>query len=490
MQLGQETSATRMVGFSLNGAMGDAIKECLSDAIEPASDVSAPDGAVSLCVAAVEGLGHAARNSLCQARRLFPLAPILLIGGEEATDRAWINEGLADAWIPATDDRDVVSKKLRPLLDEHHRLAALSATVRSAFADKHLLLTGGTGFLGSRLVWDLLRCTNASVTLLQRPETKRPKGFLPGISDAFDGRIQRVTGSITLPDLGLSSDAANPLRETVDEFWHIGAVTDFEEILRERIFRANVTGTENALAFASGISHLKRFIHVSTAFTAGKPTEKDPVRETLHAPPISFRNPYEESKHIAEQRVADSGLPWLLLRPSILVGDLLTGRSDGKTIYNVAKAVRLASLLRKRREERFPGSVNGAFRVALNPNAEKNLIPVDMVSELMLRLRANAKPKSIFHLSHPQPILLKTLVNAIAEELQLQDYCIVENITPPLLEEERVIQKLAQVFHAYMMKSDPKFSLENTLQNSAAPAFPTLDHEALRNLMACFFTKA
>lgn len=369
------------------------------------------------------------------------------------------------------------------------RAASLRAEIHGALSGKHLFVTGASGFVGTRLVEDLLRCTEVRLTVLTRASKGTPYGQrLPGLVEIGPGRLDFVEGDITEHRLGLSEVAWKELRERVDDVWHIAALTDFDELLRPLLFKVNVSGTQHVVEFASGVKNLDRFVHVSTAFVAGKPSTPGPVPETLHAHPGRFRNPYEESKYAAECCVAESGLPWLIYRPSIVVGDSLTGHCDGKTVYNVAKSVRLAKLLREREAARSGKPAASPLRVLVNPDAMKNFLPVDVVVEMMLRIRAaRPAPGQVFHLAHPRPASMGDLVTCIADELDITDYDLVRELDAPLTAPERLLEKLSKVFRPYMMESDPPFATENTLRHTGPILFPVMDYAMLRRLMGSFF---
>jgi nucleoside-diphosphate-sugar epimerase len=67
-----------------------------------------------------------------------------------------------------------------------------------------------------------------------------------------------------------------------------------------------------------------------------------PVGETLHVRPGVDPCPYTASKRDAERLVAASGLPYLLIRPSIVIGDSRNGRYAGKLagLYQLLWAAR------------------------------------------------------------------------------------------------------------------------------------------------------
>ncbi len=85
--------------------------------------------------------------------------------------------------------------------------------------------------------------------------------------------------------------------------------------------RINVQGTRMILAAAAGMPSLKRFVYISTDHVfdgeAGGYTEEDiPVPKHV----------YGRTKLAAEKLVQDSGLPWQILRPGLVIGDSLQGR--------------------------------------------------------------------------------------------------------------------------------------------------------------------
>jgi nucleoside-diphosphate-sugar epimerase len=85
----------------------------------------------------------------------------------------------------------------------------------------------------------------------------------------------------------------------------------------------NVDGTRRMLEFASSCGELDRYAHVSTAYVAG--THAGRFTEDDLDTGQSFNNSYERSKLEAERLVRGAGLPWTILRPSIVVGDRHSG---------------------------------------------------------------------------------------------------------------------------------------------------------------------
>lgn len=112
-----------------------------------------------------------------------------------------------------------------------------------------------------------------------------------------------------------------------DEVWHIAASTAFDESRRAEIEEANLIGTRNVLNFVKK-RDVGKFFYMSTAYIAG--LEKGVIPEGRVSHNSGFKNPYEETKYVCDQRVQDSGLPFIVIRPSIIIGDSRTGNPMGE----------------------------------------------------------------------------------------------------------------------------------------------------------------
>jgi nucleoside-diphosphate-sugar epimerase len=91
---------------------------------------------------------------------------------------------------------------------------------------------------------------------------------------------------------------------------------------------ANVELTSLWLA-AARFQGVDKFLHISTAFSAGSNNEGF-IREELHPEPEYESTVYTKTKRKAERLVSESGIPFVILRPSILVGDSSDGHYGGK----------------------------------------------------------------------------------------------------------------------------------------------------------------
>jgi alcohol-forming fatty acyl-CoA reductase len=158
-----------------------------------------------------------------------------------------------------------------------------------AYRGKAVLLTGGTGFLGTALVEKMLRSLPSlgRLYLLVRPS--REKGakerFEKDIlgSDAFSRlreelgssfeeqvteKVCVLEGDVHADSLGLRAEDLAELSREVDAVIHSAASVIFDAPLDAAV-ASNVRGTLGLLALARGWDKKPLFMHVSTSYVAG-----------------------------------------------------------------------------------------------------------------------------------------------------------------------------------------------------------------------------
>jgi len=258
---------------------------------------------------------------------------------------------------------------------------------------EHLFLTGGTGFIGSRLCRVWLERTSARITLLVR---RRPtisdqdrigrllSAFPADERAVFGARIGLVSGDLALPGLGMNEFRTADLAESVTHIVHAGAELRFNLTL-ERARRTNTSGTAAILEFARRCPRLASFQYVSTAYVAGR--RKGVIHEEEGDGATLHNNTYERSKFEAEAlvREAMAEIPASVLRPSIVT----CGLEDGY-------APRTSAFFRL-----LQGIATGALDVLPGrPDTQLDLVPVDYVVEAGYAMgRRPGSAGQIFHLS-------------------------------------------------------------------------------------------
>jgi long-chain acyl-CoA synthetase len=199
-----------------------------------------------------------------------------------------------------------------------------------------VLLTGGTGFVGMEVLARYLeRGDRRVVCLVRAADDNAARGRVDAtMRDLFGvvrarryaGRVDAIAAELTEPSLGLRPRRRKELASRVSTIVHAAASVSFTLPLEEA--RAiNVDGTRRMLDLAElACEHggLDRYAHISTAYVAGDHAGR--FSEDDLDVGQEFHNSYEQSKCESEQLVhARTGVPWTIMRPSIVVGDRHSG---------------------------------------------------------------------------------------------------------------------------------------------------------------------
>jgi Male sterility protein len=230
-----------------------------------------------------------------------------------------------------------------------YRAGAAPGTARRA-----VLLTGASGVVG-RAVLKRLRDLDV-VCLVHRSPVSGPN-------------VTTVPGDVAKPMFGLAKQAYLELAARVDAVIHCAAITDFNRT-DGSLEATNIAGTEHAAAFAAAANAV--LYHVSTAFVD---TTADGARGRTAIG-------YASSKLAAEQVVRSSGVPHVILRPSVVIGDSATGEIAAfQGLHQVVSGI-------------FAGIVELARGLGVNIDMPR-FVPPDMFDRLIGPVFLDALPAKI-----------------------------------------------------------------------------------------------
>jgi long-chain acyl-CoA synthetase len=261
-----------------------------------------------------------------------------------------------------------------------------------------VLLTG-TGTVGREVLLALVRRGTRTAVLVRprgrRTAMQRAEAMFSqlGLTEIERDRVEVLTGDITLPEFGLDRPVLSRLAEALDAIVHTAAVTSLtaDRALCDVVNRG---GTANALLLAEHCrarGPLHRFVHVSTALAAGA-SSAGMIPEAELPPQPFHANEYEWSKYEGERIVRTAmhaGLPVTIVRPSMVVGDTVTGWTrDFNVIYPLIRMMTSGYV------GRFPA----------NPTAPVHIAPIDFVVDAIVgALDATWADGLTFNLTAPAP---------------------------------------------------------------------------------------
>lgn len=247
-----------------------------------------------------------------------------------------------------------------------------------------VLLTGGSGFLGSHIA-DRLASSGVEVRALVRPTSDvRHLSSLPGVRIVV-GRLE---------DAASLTEAARGARSIVHAAGLVKArhPADFE--------RANARGTANLLASArTACPDLDRFVHVSSLAAIGPSSDGRPRPPDAPPEPLT---PYGRSKLAAERHVRNASreLPTVVVRPPVIHGP----RDRGTLPFY--RAVKL-----------------GILPLTGSPQSVLSMVyATDCADACVRALDADVASGSVFDVEDGVPETLETLVGHIEAALGTRAY--------------------------------------------------------------------
>jgi farnesol dehydrogenase len=180
------------------------------------------------------------------------------------------------------------------------------------------LVTGATGFIGNRLVEELLKLGN-EVHILARSKQKA--------SQMFGNRVTVFDGDLW--DLDVIDDATR----NCDTVFHLAAFANIWSKDKMLAYKTNVVGTKNILE-AAFRNKVKKVVFTSSVAVL-PPAENDEEIDETNTLPEKYTTDYETTKFEAEQLCIEyykKGLDVVIVNPSRVFGPGLLNKSNSVTI--------------------------------------------------------------------------------------------------------------------------------------------------------------
>jgi dihydroflavonol-4-reductase len=242
-------------------------------------------------------------------------------------------------------------------------------------------VTGGTGILGSRLIYDLL-LSGEKVRALKRKESNL---------DQFHSIIRFYTGDKNiLNQLEWVEGDINDISslETMngcDYIYHCAATVSFFKNDKEKLFKINVEGTKNVVNSALK-ANIKKFCHVSSTAALGGSVIDGLITEEALWVKDEGRSNYAVSKKLAELEVwrgIEEGLNAVIVNPSVIIGP---GDKSSATLFTkIQKGLSF-----------YTHGINGYVDVRDVSNVMIKLMRSEISNERFLAISENLSFKEIF----------------------------------------------------------------------------------------------
>lgn len=202
-----------------------------------------------------------------------------------------------------------------------------------------ILVTGGTGLVGSHLLYSLLK-DNDRVRAIHRSSSNLDS--VKTVFSYFTEDAQAIYDRIEWVEANLSDiTALSAALIGVTQVYHSAAYVSMDPNNYYKLKKSNIEGTANLvnLSVANGV---KKLCYVSSIATLGSTNNGDLISEETHWKPEEENNVYAITKYGAEMEVwrgSQEGLDVIVLHPGVILGEGVRNSSSGALINSAAKGI-------------------------------------------------------------------------------------------------------------------------------------------------------
>ncbi|MCI0613882.1 SDR family oxidoreductase [bacterium] len=278
-----------------------------------------------------------------------------------------------------------------------------------------ILLTGASGFVG-QLMAAVLLAHHDNLQLFLPYRTHHTE------NDLTNQILERARDLNPKANLSRTRLIMKPVSNLLDllemeeglrvvgirEIIHSAGSVSYDD--EETLLSVNVELTKHLVSLAKKLD-VKRFIYISTAFSCG--FGRKLVYEDLHPEPTFDPTLYTKTKRQTENLIIKSGVPYVIMRPSIVIGDSKTGIYYGKP-YGIYQLMHFAHKVGR-------GSRKDNLHV-IAPNVKLQVIHQDHFQDAMEKVFRYAAAGTIVHLA--------SVYSSLITSRELIDYWVQSYLKP------------------------------------------------------------
>jgi dihydroflavonol-4-reductase len=186
--------------------------------------------------------------------------------------------------------------------------------------NKPVFVTGGTGLLGSHLIYSLTS-QGINVRAIHRKTSDRE--ILKKVIGYYKGDEEKLLNLVEWIECDICDyDRLEKTMQGTEFVYHCAAAVSFESRQKDYILDNNVKGTANIVK-ACFSNKIKKLCHVSSNAALGTYDGELMVNETHGWDEKGYRSPYGTSKYLSEKEVwkgISDGLNAVIVNPTIILG--------------------------------------------------------------------------------------------------------------------------------------------------------------------------
>lgn len=248
-----------------------------------------------------------------------------------------------------------------------------------------ILVTGGTGLVGSHLLYHLTE-KGESVKAIYRnssniAEVERLFRFYSKEAELLLKRIHWIEAELS--DYYALEDALRGVKHV----YHAAAMVSFNPRESDKMLEVNAQGTAN-LMNACIQCEINKVCYVSSISSLGKSVDGRQIDELVEWQADDYRSAYSHSKFRAEMevwRASKEGVPVVIVNPSVIIGPVNWLRSSGRLFYSVKRGLPF-----------YPGGATGFVDVRDVAKALVLLMESEVINERYILNAENLSFKDFF----------------------------------------------------------------------------------------------
>lgn len=202
-----------------------------------------------------------------------------------------------------------------------------------------VLVTGGTGLLGSHLLIDLVRLEKPIRAIYRNPVKKE---MVKKVFSYYTDYPEKIFSNIEWVEADLLDHGSmEKAMEGISEVFHAGAIVSFYPKDHHQMMKVNIEGTANLINLALA-GRVDKFCYVSSVATLGRAENNGESNEDTYWVPSKKNSVYSQSKYGAEREVwrgIAEGMNAVIVNPSVILGPGFWKDNSGlfRLVYNGLK---------------------------------------------------------------------------------------------------------------------------------------------------------
>ena len=248
-----------------------------------------------------------------------------------------------------------------------------------------ILVTGGTGLVGSHLICELLKSGNDVRAL------KRNTSDLANVRRVFSNYFENseeVFSKVEWVECDiLDITGLETAMEGIDHVYHCAALVSFDRSEKKNLLKINIEGAANIVNIAIE-KNVRKLCYVSSIAALGRAENNNIITEDTHWKTSKENSHYAISKYGGEREVwrgIKEGLDAVIVNPSVILGTSGKNNMNNRLITTVWKGLKL-----------YTNGINGFVDVKDVVRPMIQLMQSDIVNERFILNSENLSYREFF----------------------------------------------------------------------------------------------